>query len=169
MDWLKTLAPLLGTALGGPLGGAAAAFIADKLGVEDKTIEAVSEVLSNGKLSPEQITGLKLAEIEFQRFLEQNKIDLARLSVENTKDARAMQVVTRSAMPAIISVILTTGFLGLLTGMMAGWLKADDNQAMLIMLGALGAGFGAVINYWLGSSSDSGRKTELLAQAPAAK
>lgn len=169
MDWIKTLAPLLGTALGGPLGGAAAAFIADKLGIEGKTIEAVSEVLNSGKLSPEQITGIKLAEIEFQRFLEQNKIDLARLDVENTKDARAMQVVTRSQMPAIISVILTTGFLGLLTGMMAGWLKAEDNQAMLIMLGALGAGFGAVINYWLGSSSDSGRKTELLAQAPAGK
>ena len=37
------------------------------------------------------------------------------------------------------------------------------------LLGALGAGFGAVINYWLGSSSDSGRKTELLAQSPAGK
>jgi gas vesicle protein/uncharacterized membrane protein YeaQ/YmgE (transglycosylase-associated protein family) len=160
---------MLGTALGGPLGGAAAAFIADKLGIEDKTIEAVREVLNSGKLSPEQITGLKLAEIDFQKFLEQNKVDLARLSVDNTKDARAMQIVTRSQMPAIISVILTVGFLGLLTGLMAGWLKAEDNQAMLIMLGALGAGFGAVINYWLGSSSDSGRKTELLAQAPAAK
>ena len=36
MDWLKQLAPLLGTALAGPLGGAAAAFIADKLGVEQR-------------------------------------------------------------------------------------------------------------------------------------
>ena len=169
MDWIQTLVPLLGTALGGPLGGAAAAFIADKLGLEDKTIEAVSEVLNSGKLSPEQITGLKLAEIDFQKFLEQNKVDLARLSVDNTKDARAMQTVTRNQMPAVISVIITTGFLGLLTGMMAGWLKADDNQAMLIMLGALGAGFGVVINFWMGSSSDSGRKTELLAQSPSVK
>jgi hypothetical protein len=169
MDWLKTLVPMLGTALGGPLGGAAASFIADKLGIESGTIEAVTEVLNSGKLTPDQITGLKLAEIDFQKFLEQNKVDLAKLAVDNTKDARAMQAITRSQMPAIISVILTTGFLGLLTGMMAGLLKAEDNQAMLIMLGALGAGFGAVINFWLGSSSDSGRKTELLAQAPAPK
>ena len=168
-DWIKTLAPMIGTALGGPLGGAAAAFLADKLGIETKTVEAVNEVLTSGKLTPEQISGLKLAEIDFQKFLEQNKIDLAKLAVENSKDARAMQIVTRSNMPAVISSILTLGFLGLLTGMMAGWLKAEDNQAMLIMLGALGAGFGAVINYWLGSSSDSGRKTELLAQAPAPK
>lgn len=165
MDWLKTLAPMLGTALGGPLGGAAAAFIADKLGIEDKTIEAVSEVLNSGKLSPEQITGLKLAEIDFQKFLEQNKVDLARLSVDNTKDARAMQIVTRSQMPAIISVILTVGFLGLLTGLMAGWLKAEDNQAMLIMLGALGAGFGQCINFWLGSTTGSQNKDVLLAKS----
>jgi hypothetical protein len=165
MDWLKTLAPMLGTALGGPLGGAAAAFIADKLGIEDKTIEAVSEVLNSGKLSPEQITGLKLAEIDFQKFLEQNKVDLARLSVDNTKDARAMQTVTRSQMPAVISVILTVGFLGLLTGLMAGWLKAEDNQAMLIMLGALGAGFGQCINFWLGSTTGSQNKDVLLAKS----
>lgn len=31
MDWLKQIAPLLGTALGGPLGGAAASFIASKI------------------------------------------------------------------------------------------------------------------------------------------
>ena len=46
-DWLKTLAPLLGTALGGPLGGAAASFIADKLGIENKTIEAVSVLVDH--------------------------------------------------------------------------------------------------------------------------
>ena len=33
-DWIKNIAPLVGTALGGPLGGAAAAFLADKLGID---------------------------------------------------------------------------------------------------------------------------------------
>tara|TARA_R110000868_G_scaffold374098_1_gene638491 strand:- start:294 stop:482 length:189 start_codon:yes stop_codon:yes gene_type:complete len=60
MDWLKQLAPLLGTALGGPLGGAAASFIAGKLGIESNTIEAVTNVLNSGKLSPEQISAVKL-------------------------------------------------------------------------------------------------------------
>ena len=78
-----------------------------------------------------------------------------------------MQVATQSVMPAVLSVIVTVGFLGLLTGMMTGKLKAEDNQAMLIMLGALGVAFGQVMNYWLGSTQDSSRKTELLAAAPA--
>ena len=53
MDWLKTIAPMIGTALGGPLGGAAAAFLADKLGIETKTVEAVSEVLNSGRMTPD--------------------------------------------------------------------------------------------------------------------
>lgn len=110
LSWLKTLAPMVGTALGGPLGGAAAAFLADKLGIENKTIEAVSEVLNSGKLSPEQISGIKLAEIEFQRFLEQNKIDLAKLDTENTKSARDMQIAVRSHTPDILAFIIVTGF-----------------------------------------------------------
>ena len=161
LSWLKTLAPMIGTALGGPLGGAAAAFIADKLGLEAKTVEAVSEVLNSGKLSAEQISGIKLAEIEFQRFLEQNKIDLARMDLDNTKDARLMQRETRSQYPAVLSTFVTLGFFGILLSMLVMEYRPTDS--LLIMLGALGAAFGAVVNFWLGSSNGSAIKSDLLA------
>ena len=58
MDWFKTLAPMLGTALAGPLGGAAAAFIADKRlpghlsfsfhGLEGETIRLLLLLDENG-------------------------------------------------------------------------------------------------------------------------
>ena len=64
MEWLKQLAPLLGTALGGPLGGAAASFIASKLGLNSETVEAVTDTLATVKLNPDQIASLKEAEIE---------------------------------------------------------------------------------------------------------
>ena len=161
ISWLKTLAPMIGTALGGPLGGAAAAFIADKLGLEAKTVEAVSEVLNSGKLSAEQISGIKLAEIEFQRFLEQNKIDLAKMDLDNTKDARLMQRETRSQYPAVLSTFVTLGFFGILLSMLVMEYRPTDS--LLIMLGALGAAFGAVVNFWLGSSNGSAIKSDLLA------
>ena len=161
LSWLKTLAPMIGTALGGPLGGAAAAFIADKLGLEAKTVEAVSEVLNSGKLSAEQISGIKLAEIEFQRFLEQNKIDLAKMDLDNTKDARLMQRETRSQYPAVLSTFVTLGFFGVLLSMLVMEYRPTDS--LLIMLGALGAAFGAVVNFWLGSSNGSAIKSGLLA------
>lgn len=89
--------------------------------------------------------------------------------IDNTKDARDMQKVTRSNVPAVLSVLITVGFFGVLIGMLAGQLKVTDNQALLIMLGALGAAWGAVVNYWFGSSAESGRKSDLLANAPAIK
>ena len=42
MNWIKSIAPTIGIALAGPLGGAAASFLAEKLGIQKKTIEAVS-------------------------------------------------------------------------------------------------------------------------------
>ena len=78
-------------------------------------------------------------------------------------------MITRSNVPALLAVLITVGFFGILVGMLLGVLSASDNQALMIMLGALGAAWGAVVNYFFGSSADSGRKTELLAQAPAVK
>ena len=164
MDWLKQLAPMLGTALGGPLGGAAASFIADKLGIENKTIEAVSEVLNSGKMTPEQVSAIKLAEIDFEKFCKTNQLDLEKLSVQNTQGARDMQVATRSYIPGTLAVVITIGYLGILVGMMLGTLKVNDNQALLILVGALATGFGTVLNFFLGSSAGSQKKDDALAK-----
>ena len=110
-DWknlFKSVAPAIGTALGGPVGGAAATFLADKLGIESKTVEAVTEALNAGKLTPDQILQVKLAEQEFSKFLEQNKIDLVKIAAEDTKDARAMQIAVRSNIPAVLAIFVTT-------------------------------------------------------------
>lgn len=174
MDWMaiiKTVAPWIGTAIGGPLGGMAVEAAANALGLSSKTTDTLKQALSGA--TPEQMLALKTADQDFALkmqalgFADTEK--LAALAVENTKDARAMQVATRSNVPALLAVLITVGFFGILIGMLAGTLKATDNQALLILLGALGAAWGAVVNYFFGSSADSGRKTELLAQAPAVK
>lgn len=161
-DFLKTLAPLIGTALGGPLGGAAATFVASKLGLKESTIEVVSDVLNSGKMTPDQIAQLKLAEIDFQKFLETNKIDLAKMDLENVKDAREMQKSTRATTPAVLSYGVTLGFFGILSSML--FYSYQPTEPLLIMLGALGAAFGAVVNFWLGSSHGSQVKSELLSK-----
>ncbi len=165
MDWLKTLAPMLGTALAGPLGGAAAGFIADKLGIEGKTVEAVTEALSSGKLSADQVAQLKLAEIDFQKFLKQNNIDLERVHAEDRGSARDMFKVTRSRMPAALSVIVTLGFFGILVGLMSGTIEVKDSQALLLMLGSLSTAWGMVMAFWFGTTAGSKDKTEMLANS----
>ena len=42
---LKSVAPALATAVGGPLGGAAVAMIADKLGLDDKYMWLIRLIL----------------------------------------------------------------------------------------------------------------------------
>lgn len=172
MDWkalIGTVAPWIGTALGGPLGGAAVGAVADALGLSDKTEASIKSALAG--VTPEQMLAMKNADQAFAIKMQEIGYDslekLARLAVENTKDARDMQKVTRSQIPAVLAIMITVGFFGILIGMMSGKLTATDNQALLIMLGALGAAWGAVVNFYYGSTAESGRKNDLLAQAPA--
>jgi hypothetical protein len=164
MDWLKQLAPLLGTAIGGPLGGVAASFIAGKLGVEDSSVTAMTDLLSSGSMSPDQVTALKLAEVDFKKFLETNKIDLAKIDLANTQGAREMMVSTKSTIPAALSIVVVVGFFGILISMMLGWLVTTDSQALMTLLSALQIGFGMILNFWFGSSNGSQNKDALLAQ-----
>lgn len=164
-DLLKSLAPLLGNALAGPFGGIAASFIADKLGLESQTIEAVGDVLSNGKITPEQLSAIKLAEIDFKKFMADHDIKLEQLSVQNTQGARDMQVATKSWVPSALAMVITLGYLGILIGLMLGVLTVADNQVLLILVGALASAFGTVLNFFLGSSRSSNEKTALLARA----
>jgi len=160
-DWLKTVVPALATALGGPLAGAAATFIADKLGASEKTVEAVRELMSGQNLTPDQIAALKLAEIDFQKFLEANKIRLEELSVEDRRSARDMQKAVNSWVPGALSFAVTIGFFGIL-----GWLLSAESpsvsEPLLIMLGSLGTAWTGIISYWFGSSHGSTLKTGTL-------
>ena len=165
MEFLKTLVPMLGTALGGPFGGIAAGFIAEKLGLEGKTVDAVTKALSDNKMTADQVTAIRLAEIDFTKFLAQNEITKDQLDTQNTVDARAMQIAMKSHTPDILAVIIVTGFFGVLIAMMMGLLTVSDQQALLILLGSLSAGFGAVLNFFFGSSRGSQNKDVLLAQS----
>ena len=168
MDWLKTIAPMIGTALGGPLGGAAASFIAKKLGIEDETVEAVTEVLNSGKMTSDQIASIKLAEIEFEKFCKQNSIDLEKVHADDRKSARDMQVATRSNMPAILTFLITIGFFGVLTAMFR-FPDIKESAPLMIMLGSLGTAWTGACAYWFGTTNGSQSKTTLLANSVPAK
>ena len=72
-------------------------------------------------------------------------------------------------MPAVLSAVITVGFLGVLIGMMAGWLATDSSDALLLMLGSLGTAWTGVMAFWFGTTRQSENKTNLLAAAPSAK
>lgn len=166
---IKAVAPWIGTAFGGPLGGMAVEAAANAMGISSKTADAVKQALSGA--TPEQMLALKQADQAFSEHMQamgfKQISDLESIAAGDRKDARDMLKTTRSPVPAMLSGGVTVGYFGILIGLMAGWLKVGDSQAMLLMLGSLTTAWGVVIAFWFGTTNDSGRKTELLAQAPA--
>lgn len=162
-DWKKlvgTVAPMLGTALGGPLGGLAVQAIGSALGLSDATEDKISQALAGAK--PEDLLKLKAADQQFVQDMRALDIDMERINAANTDSARTMQTTTRSKVPAILAILVTIGFFGILLGMMTGSLAASEQGALLIMLGALGAAWGSVINFYFGSSNGSQAKDAMM-------
>lgn len=163
---IKAVAPWIGTALTGPLGGLAVGLACDALGVEEKTTKALKQGLSGA--TPEQLVALQQADLAFAAKMQELGIaqvkDLEAMAVADRKDARAMQSATGSKIPATLSVLVTVGYFAVLGGMLVGWLQASDSQALLLLLGSLSTAWGMVMAFWFGSTAGSGRKTELLAR-----
>lgn len=170
MDWkniVATVAPWIGTALGGPLGGMAVGAVADALGLSDKTEASIKAALSG--VTPEQMLALKNADqafaLQMQELGFKQVSDMEALAAGDRKDARDMQKTIRSWVPATLSLMVTLGYFGILIGMLKGWFTVSDSEALLIMLGSLSTAWGVVMAFWFGTTNDSGRKTELLAKS----
>jgi hypothetical protein len=164
MDWLKTIAPTIATALGGPLAGMAVSAVAKAIGCEP---DEVQDVISSGKLTAEQVASIQLAELELKKQAQSMNLDFAKLIAEDKKSARDMQIATKSWIPALLAVFVTLGFFGILLGLMTEHFKTSD--ALMLMLGSLATAWTGVMAFYFGSSASSQAKTELLAKSEPAQ
>jgi len=164
MEWLKTVAPTIATALGGPLAGMAVSAIAKAIGCEP---EEVQNVISSNKLTAEQVASIQLAELELKKQAQSMNLDFAKLVAEDKKSARDMQIATKSWIPPVMAVGVTVGFFGILAGLMYG--QIQHAPQIDIMLGSLGTAWTGIISFYFGSSAGSQAKTELLHQSEPVK
>lgn len=164
MDLKKILGNFGCTALGTiapPFGGMAANVLKKVLGLDKKATEQqITEAVKNA--SPEQVVALKDAENEFQIKLKELDVDILKLDQEDRDSARDMQVKSKSKIPAILSIVITMGFFGVLYVMLLGGVPEGEKDVLLVMLGSLGTAWTGVVNYWFGSSMGSKDKTSLI-------
>lgn len=157
MEWLKLIAPTIATVIAGPFGTMAYGLIASAMGITasdaQKTIEA-------GKLTSEQIASVQQAEIALKAKAQELNLDFEKLANDDRKSARDMQSATKSILPAILAIVVTLGFFGILVGMMTKTFVTSD--ALLLMLGSLGTAWTGIIAYYFGSSAGSESKNALL-------
>lgn len=144
---IGAVAPSLGTALGGPLGGAAASAIAGVLGCEN-TPQAIEKAVA--KATPEQLTEIKKAELDFEARMKELDVDLYALQTADTADARKHFSKDWTArFLAITLCLLFAGYIVLVT-----ILPPDQNSDAIInlILGSITGSFSTVIAFYFGSS-----------------
>lgn len=161
LNLVRTVAPSIATAVGGPLGGMAVRAISEAmLGKPDATEDELVEAVKNA--TPEQLLALKQAEQEFVIRMRELDVDLERISNEDRGSARDREVKTSDYTPKLLAAAVTLGFFSVMFWMIANGLPANGGEAMLVMLGTLGTAWGAIISYYFGSSAGSREKTQAM-------
>ena len=161
LDLVRTVAPSIATAVGGPLAGMATRAISEALlgkpdGTEDELVEAAKNA------TPEELLALKQAEQSFVVRMRELDVDLERIANEDRSSARDREVKTGDWTPKALAAAVTLGFFGVLSYMISNGLPQHGGEAMLVMLGTLGTAWGAIISYYFGSSAGSKEKTDAL-------
>jgi hypothetical protein len=151
---LKTAAPALATAVAGPLGGAAIGMIADKLGLPDKTVEAVTAALTS---NPANLEKLKEMELEFYKIDAADRDSARKREVEMAK--ADVHFITKN-ITSLLALGTVSGAL-VMTSLIF-FVDFPDSQENIIIF-VLGSLFGIatqVMSYYFGSSQGSKDKTK---------
>lgn len=156
---IGTVAPTLGTILGGPLGGLAGAALSKALGTDDtKQQEAMIATAD-----PATLIKLKEAENELQEHMRQLDIDAEKLRFDDTANARSREVVLKDWTPRIIAYLVIVLVLVAEGSMFfAGQPKGVDGVVLGRILGTLDSALMLVLGYYFGSSAGSASSRDAL-------
>ncbi len=158
---LGTVAPMLATAVGGPLGGVAMKFLADKF-VGGDTGKIEDFLLA---ANPDTLKELKIADMEFKQHMKELDIDLEKIHAGDRDSARDLATKTTIWPQVIISSIYSVGYFFVVGMFMAGKIQVPPEHSVMFggLLGVLSAAQIQIMNFWFGSSAGSKDKTARLA------
>lgn len=144
---IGAVAPTLGTALGGPLGGAAASVIADALGCDpdERSIQRAVQAAT-----PEQLAEIKKAELSFEARMKELDVDIFAIEAKDKQDARKHFAKDWTA--KLIGLIMVTFFCSYIA--MITVMPPEQNSMELInlVLGYMGGLVSAVVSFYFGAS-----------------
>ena len=157
---LATVAPLLGTAIGGPFGGLAGSLLSKALGTSDpKAMEAAIT-----STDPDILLKLKQADNDFQARMKELEISEDKLAYDDTANARAREIAVKDSTPHILAYGVTAGFFGALTALNFIPIPAENRATIYSMVGSLGTVWILIMGYYFGSSRGSDDKTKALTE-----
>lgn len=176
---LMPMSPVLAAALGGRGADLALAALGRAIVQDDEAgADAIAAALSAN--DPDAPLKVRKAEADFQKQRADVEIELARIAAERAAtsqqtlvtleataaaeraSARQRQATTNDRTNAYLAYIVTLGFL--LTICLVAR-NGEGNAVLQTLLGVLGTGWVAVINFYYGSSIGSKEKNALLGEA----
>ena len=162
MGWksiVSGIAPTLGMALGGPVGGAAVSFALDALGIKPSGNAEDNERLleeSVKNASPDQLLALRKADNDFKIRMKELGIKEKDLAYKDIASARKREIKVGGWSNPILAGIVVVGFFAVVWMVLSGGLGAMDKAGIAFagtVVGYVSAKADQVISYYFGSST----------------
>ena len=145
---IGAVAPTIGTALGGPMGGMAAKMVSEVLGVDNdpKKIEQAIQAAT-----PEQLAELKKIDKDFDIKMKELDVDLYALETKDIQDARGK--FSKDWTARIIGVTVVGGVMGYIFLVTLQPPEQNSEALINLVLGYLGGLASAIIAFYFGASN----------------
>jgi hypothetical protein len=169
-DWksiLSQIAPTIATALGGPLAGAATAWVGNKLlGKPNATQDDIAAAISD----PDTLLKLKTLDLEYKQHLADLGVKLDELDTADRASARSLAIAKGISPQVSLSALFVLGYFGILAALICGWAKIPQelHDVLISLIAILAAGVAQVMNFWFGSTRSSQDKDKTLADIASA-
>ena len=144
---LKAVAPTMGQALAGPLGGTALTTVAKVLGVEPEQ-KAVEQAID--KATPKQLGEIRKAELAFEAQMAEIGVDVFALEVEDVKEAR--KTFAGDYTQRIFGLCALAGFLGYIFLVTVQPPDQNSDTIVSLVLGYLGGLVSGISAFYFGAS-----------------
>jgi len=144
---VSAVAPTLGTALGGPLGGTAAKAISAVLGCKSDP-QSIEKAVASA--SPEQLVEIKKAELDFEAKMAEMEVDIFNLETQDVQDAR--KAFASDWTPRIFGLFSLCGFLGYIFLVTIQPPDANSDTIVSLVLGYLGGLVSGISSFYFGAS-----------------
>ena len=165
-DWtdiIKTVAPGIATALGGPLAGMAVRELSNKiLGKPDATQDEVAAAISSG--NPEVLARIKEADASLKKALADAGVKLEETAAGDRDSARKLAIATTLIPQLTLSTLFVVGYLVLCWTLLSKNMEIAESMSdiFMVLVGVLTAGVTQILNFWLGTSAGSKTKDQIL-------
>lgn len=178
MDWseigksiIKLGAPLLGTVIAGPAGGAMGALIASTFGANP---EDPQDVIN--KMSGDPDAAIKLIQIQSDNKVELGKLAIQKLRIEqdakelsfrDVKDARKqaaneLELGKKDPMRNVMAFLVTITFVSMIGLFVFVKIDMSVKEILILLMGSLATQFADIVRFYFGSSAGSKKKDDII-------